>query len=152
MQSEAIPSERLLQSALCILLSFRTQINPKANVCTNSPRRTTRAPKILTSCRPHGFPGAANGTSPLGEAFFANRQKGFPPDTKGMKTNLNSEHKTLHLYSENLLFCKHFYLISLVLLSFSNSRHPNLSQKVILSHHVPVPDLHRDGHLLSELL
>lgn len=98
-------SERLLENALCILLSFRTQIIPKANVCTNSPRRITRAPKIPTSCRPHGFPRAANGTSPPGEAFYANRQKGFPPAE--WKKNLNSERKTQYRNSENRLSCKH---------------------------------------------
>lgn len=32
------------------------------------------------------------------------------------------------------------------------SWHLHLSQKVILAHHVPVPDLHRNGSLLTQLL
>lgn len=56
------------------------------------------------------------------------------------------------MYLWKSIVLQRWYPRNIGLLSFSKSRRPNLSQKVILSHHVPVPDLHRDGHLVAELL
>lgn len=34
----------------------------------------------------------------------------------------------------------------------NNHNYPHLPQEVVLAHHVPVPDLHSDGRLLTQLL
>lgn len=94
----------------------------------------TSTPINRTWHRPHCFPRAANGTSPQAEVSCASRQKGFPPAEIKNKQGYNIRQKKMVISYFRVCYCHY------------------LSQEVIPAHHIPVPDLHSDSSLLSELL